>query len=370
MSTPKPSKLINPMVTMQTSLGAIYLELFKNKVPTTVNNFLTYAHQNFYDNTIFHRVIENFMVQGGGYTARPFEEKKVGSPIVLESKAGLHNFQATVAMARTAEANSATSQFFINLKNNFFLDYASVKNPGYAVFGKVLAGFDVAQAMVKVELFPESTQPFEDVVIRATEITQFYAKARDQYTLTFNGSDYLIGSGKSAKVIELTDSLQFKDKKLWLSPESGSVKGTDNSDFIFGNTENNIIDGSLGDDEINGLSGSDELTGGTGSDRFYLSTTFSSTNIDTITDFETGIDTILISKSILGKAYRSSPKTLADDFISSTNPIAVDKTDRFLYNNETGVLSFDADGSGDIEAIAIVILTGAPQLSANDLMIW
>jgi peptidyl-prolyl cis-trans isomerase A (cyclophilin A)/peptidyl-prolyl cis-trans isomerase B (cyclophilin B) len=357
------------MVTMETTLGTIYLELFKNKVPTTVNNFLAYAHQNFYDNTIFHRVIENFMVQGGGYTARPFEEKKVGSPIVLESKAGLHNFQGTIAMARTTEANSATSQFFINLKNNFFLDYASAKNPGYAVFGKVLTGFDVAQAIAKVELFPESTQPLEDVVVRSTEITQFYAKGRDQYKLTFNGTDYFIGSGKSAKVIQHIDSLQFSDKKLWLSTESGSVVGTEYSELIFGNSDKNIIDGGLGDDEINGLEGNDQLTGGQGEDRFVLSTVFSGSNIDTITDFESDADTIVISQSLLGKAYRSKPKTLVNDFISDTNPMALDKTDRFLYDKQTGVLSFDADGSGVIEAVVMVILTGAPQLEATDLVI-
>ena len=369
MSTPTPSNYANPMVTMHTTLGDIYLELYKTKVANTVNNFLNYCHQHFYDNTIFHRVIDNFMVQGGGYTARPFVEKTVGSPIALETKAGLHNFQGTIAMARTSEANSATSQFFINLKNNFFLDYASVKSPGYAVFGKVLVGLEVAQAMTRVELFPDSTQPKEDIIITSTDVTQFYAKARDKYTLTFNGTDYLIGSGSSTKAIVNIDSLQFLDKKLWLSPTAGSVTGTTNGDLIFGSAEDNIIDGGEGHDEMNSLAGADQLTGGSGDDRFVFSTNFSSTNIDTITDFVSDTDKLVFSKSILGKVYNSTPKTLAADLVVSADPKASDKTDHLLYNTNTGALMYDVDGSGSGAAVTVVILTGHPTLAATDILI-
>ena len=370
MTIISPKNYNNPMVTLNTSMGDIYLEVYKTKAPITANNFLSYCYQHFYDNTIFHRVIDKFMIQGGGYTVRPFEEKKVAAPIVLESKLGLHNFTGTVAMARTAEPNSATSQFFINLANNFFLDYASVKNPGYAVFANVLNGMDVAQAIAKVELFPESTQPKEDVAILSTDITMFYKNIRDKYILSHDGTNYVMGSGTSSKPLTQLDSLQFKDKKLWLSPTIGSVTGSDQHDLIFGDQEDNVITGGLGDDEINGMAGSDQLTGSAGSDRFIFSTSFSLANLDVISDFEPSTDVIMFSKNLLGSAYKSVPKTLASDLVMGPAPQASDKTDHFLYDTITGLLSYDPDGNGNAQAIPVVTLTGHPDLSANNLVIF
>ncbi|HIP52809.1 MAG TPA: peptidyl-prolyl cis-trans isomerase [Chromatiales bacterium] len=131
-------------VRMQTTMGVITLELDPAKAPKTVKNFTTYAKEGFYDGTIFHRVIPDFMVQGGGYTP-DMKRKETHAPIPNEADNGLKNDRGTIAMARTSDPHSATAQFFINLKDNDFLNFRS-KDPrgwGYAVFGKVVDGMDV-----------------------------------------------------------------------------------------------------------------------------------------------------------------------------------------------------------------------------------
>ena len=136
-----------PQVTLTTSAGAITLELDPATVPTTVNNFLSYVNSGFYANTLFHRVVPGFVAQGGGFTTGMVQKTGLSAPIALESNKGLSNLRGTVAMARTGVADSATSQFFINLVDNTFLDYQSASNPGYAVFGTVVQGLSVADAM-------------------------------------------------------------------------------------------------------------------------------------------------------------------------------------------------------------------------------
>jgi peptidyl-prolyl cis-trans isomerase A (cyclophilin A) len=132
-----------PRVTLQTSLGAIVLELQPDKAPATVANFLQYVQEGHYAGTVFHRVIPNFMIQGGGYTAN-MQDKPTRAPIALESRNGLRNVRGTIAMARTSVPNSATAQFFINTQDNPFLDQpTSQDGHGYAVFGRVVSGMDV-----------------------------------------------------------------------------------------------------------------------------------------------------------------------------------------------------------------------------------
>jgi cyclophilin family peptidyl-prolyl cis-trans isomerase len=139
-----------PVVQLALSQGNISLELDPVKAPITVNNFLNYVNSSFYSNTIFHRVINDFVIQGGGYSAgtqNPVAKTPTQQPIVLESNVGLSNLRGTLAMARTGEPNSATSQFYINVVDNPSLDYKSDQEPGYAVFGKVTAGLDVVDAI-------------------------------------------------------------------------------------------------------------------------------------------------------------------------------------------------------------------------------
>lgn len=137
----------NPTVELRTDLGVIVLELFPKKAPITVENFLRYVDSGFYDGTIFHRVIPDFVIQGGGLTY-DFQNKPTLSPIKNESDNGLKNTIGTLSMARTSNPDSATSQFFININDNAHLDPQGGR-PGYAVFAKVISGFDVLDKIVK-----------------------------------------------------------------------------------------------------------------------------------------------------------------------------------------------------------------------------
>ncbi len=136
-----------PQVALVTSLGSMLLELDPAKAPVSVNNFLDYVRQGFYTNTLFHRVIAGFVVQGGGFTTGLVKKPGQAAPIALESNNGLSNLRGTLAMARTSDPNSATSEFFVNLVDNLFLDYRDSANPGYAVFGTVVQGMGVADAI-------------------------------------------------------------------------------------------------------------------------------------------------------------------------------------------------------------------------------
>ena len=141
---------MNPKVELHIAgEGVVTLELDQQKAPKTVANFLDYVKKGHYDGTIFHRVINGFMIQGGGFT-RDMQQKPVNAPIKNESTNGLKNDNYTVAMARTNVRDSATSQFFINVKDNAFLNYAGEGNPGYAVFGKVVEGTDTVDKIKAV----------------------------------------------------------------------------------------------------------------------------------------------------------------------------------------------------------------------------
>ena len=147
----------NPVVVMKTSLGTIEIELYPDKAPATVENFLRYVKEGHYDGTIFHRVIKGFMIQGGGFDA-DMKQKSTHEPIKNEADNGLRNEPGTIAMARTADPHSATAQFFINTVNNQGLNYRSkdARGWGYTVFGKVISGMDVVQA---IENTPTGSKP-------------------------------------------------------------------------------------------------------------------------------------------------------------------------------------------------------------------
>jgi peptidyl-prolyl cis-trans isomerase B (cyclophilin B) len=142
----------NPVVVIKTSLGDIRVELFEDKAPATVKNFLRYADEKFYDGTIFHRVIDDFMIQGGGF-GPDMRKKDTHEPVKNEASAELKNDRGTIAMARTNIVDSATSQFFINVKDNASLNHKdnTPQGFGYAVFGKVIEGMDVVDKIKKVE---------------------------------------------------------------------------------------------------------------------------------------------------------------------------------------------------------------------------
>jgi peptidyl-prolyl cis-trans isomerase B (cyclophilin B) len=162
------------MVIMRTTFGEIKLELDAERAPKTVANFLMYAREGFYDGTIFHRVIDNFMIQGGGFDTN-MQQKPASEPIENEADNGLKNDTGTVAMARTMEPHSATAQFFINVKDNDFLNHSgkTMQGWGYAVFGKVVEGQDVID---KIRAVPTTSRgghqdvPQDPVIIEAVEV--------------------------------------------------------------------------------------------------------------------------------------------------------------------------------------------------------
>ena len=170
--TPAPAK--NPVVLMETTLGNVKIELFQKEAPISVKNFLDYVNSGFFSNTIFHRVIPNFMIQGGGFEPG-MKQKDTQAPIKNEADNGLKNDNYTVAMARTNDPNSATSQFFINVKNNDFLNHSSktAQGWGYAVFGKVTEGLDVINEIKKVptgRAGHHSDVPLTPVVVESAEV--------------------------------------------------------------------------------------------------------------------------------------------------------------------------------------------------------
>lgn len=164
-----------PLVKVQTNMGDFVLELNPKAAPKTVENFLTYVKSGFYKNTLFHRVIPNFMIQGGGFVSG-MEEKDTRKAIALESRNGLSNLRGTIAMARTSDPNSATSQFFINVRDNHFLDASQAQDGyGYAVFGRVISGMQTVDAIARVKTHSVGYYddvPIRDVIIRNMTVTK------------------------------------------------------------------------------------------------------------------------------------------------------------------------------------------------------
>jgi len=162
------------MVKLHTNHGVITLQLDAEKAPVTVKNFLEYVNSGFYNGTIFHRVIGNFMIQGGGFEPG-MKQKKTNAPIKNEAANGLKNDKYTVAMARTGDPHSATAQFFINVKDNDFLNYPGQDGWGYCVFGKVVEGREVVDAIRNVKTGNRSGSqdvPLEDVIITSAEVVK------------------------------------------------------------------------------------------------------------------------------------------------------------------------------------------------------
>jgi cyclophilin family peptidyl-prolyl cis-trans isomerase len=170
----------NPVVSMKTTYGDIAIELYPDKAPETVDNFLTYVDGKFYEGLIFHRVIPTFMIQGGGFT-KEMARKEPNTSIKNEADNGLSNMRGTIAMARTGDPHSASSQFFINVKDNKALDFKSKSNGqtwGYCVFGKVIAGMDVVDEIRQVKT--TSKDGYNDVPVEPVVITKVYRLGKDE----------------------------------------------------------------------------------------------------------------------------------------------------------------------------------------------
>ncbi|WP_414691748.1 peptidylprolyl isomerase [Noviherbaspirillum sp.] len=164
----------NPQVALKTNMGEIVLELYPEKAPKSVANFLQYVKSGHYNGTIFHRVMDNFMIQGGGFD-QDMAQKPTQAPIENEAKNGLKNDALTVAMARTGNPHSATAQFFINVSNNSFLNYPGQDGWGYAVFGKVIKGADTVEKIKAVKTGNKGMHqnvPLQPVVIQSATVVK------------------------------------------------------------------------------------------------------------------------------------------------------------------------------------------------------
>jgi peptidyl-prolyl cis-trans isomerase A (cyclophilin A)/peptidyl-prolyl cis-trans isomerase B (cyclophilin B) len=165
----------DPQVELKTSAGTVVLELYPDKAPKTVENFIQYAKDGFYDGTMFHRVIAGFMIQGGGFTT-DFKQKQTRAPIRNEAETGLKNATGTIAMARTPDPHSATAQFFINVADNAMLDFKfpTEQGYGYCAFGKVVKGMDVVERIAKVATGPgpatHGDVPVKPIVIESVKV--------------------------------------------------------------------------------------------------------------------------------------------------------------------------------------------------------
>ncbi|MBM4166602.1 MAG: peptidyl-prolyl cis-trans isomerase [Ignavibacteria bacterium] len=186
-TAPKVQPPPSPVVVMETSMGTVEIELYPEHAPKTVANFLSYVNEKYFDGTIFHRVINNFMIQGGGFT-KDFKEKETKPSVENEADNGLKNEVGTIAMARTNEPHSATSQFFINVKDNAFLNF-SAKTPqgwGYCVFGKVTSGMEAVNKIKAVKTGTKQFEthgqkvPFQDVPTQEVVIKSVRLKEQNQ----------------------------------------------------------------------------------------------------------------------------------------------------------------------------------------------
>ncbi|WP_457642880.1 peptidylprolyl isomerase [Persephonella sp.] len=170
----------DPVVVIKTNMGDIYVELYPDKAPKTVENFLTYVKEGFYNGLIFHRVVKGFVIQGGGFDKELNYRKPTHPPVENESNNGLSNVRGTIAMARTSDPHSATTQFFINLVDNTYLDYG--KNPqkwGYTVFGRVVKGMEVVDEIAEIPVMNVGWMlnvPVRPVIIEKIEVVKEFKK--------------------------------------------------------------------------------------------------------------------------------------------------------------------------------------------------
>ena len=288
---PRGTWQVKPEITMVTSKGTVVFQLEPNAAPFSVVNFLAYANGGFYNNLLFHRVVPGFVVQGGGFQSSGDQKDVWYSPIPLESNNGLTNLRGTLAMARTSEPNSATSQFYVNLVNNSGpspagLDYGNSANPGYAVFGKVKTGLSVVDAIARVATDSNGV-PSTNVLIKSTQqtatgvvysktgqvlVSAIESKATWEYSLDA-GQHWTAGSGSSLTLA--TGAYEARDFQVRQKDVAGNVSkiarpGTDivvnaGSAFV-GTSIRDVLNGTAGNDNLYALGGNDVLNAGAGAD--------------------------------------------------------------------------------------------------------
>ncbi len=307
----------NPRVTFATSMGNVVVELMPNAAPATVLNFLAYTNTGFYKGLLFHRIVPDFVVQGGGFSGGLVQKLPFYNPIILESTNGLKNARGTLAMARSDNPNSATNQFFVNLVNNPDLNFKNANNPGYTVFGKVVLGMSVIDKIASVAISDRGGfqgLPVKNVVLKSvTETTtgvvhdkssvvlvgSIESGARWQYT-TDSGKTWTTGikTGKTAYTFKLAEGayeandilvrqidragnissvartgasvVAFAGTAIIGHAGANALKGTNGNDTMFGLAGNDNLTGGAGNDKLDGGSGRDLMIGGNGNDTYIV----------------------------------------------------------------------------------------------------
>jgi cyclophilin family peptidyl-prolyl cis-trans isomerase len=305
----------SPRVTMNTSLGNVVFQLAPNDAQYTVVNFLAYVNTGFYNNLIFHRVVPGFVIQGGGLTGWLREKAPFYTPIALESDNGLSNNRGTIAMARTSDPNSATSQFFVNLVRNTELNFQNNNEPGYAVFGKVVSGLSVIDKIGRVAIGDRgglSDVPLKNVIIKSATVSSTGTIHNKTGIVTVGGVEFgasweystdrgkTFTAGKTTGpfrfklaegpyeandiVIRATDAagnvsrlgrtgasvVAFAGKAILGDANANVLKGTKSADNMFGLAGKDTLSGGLGNDRIDGGSGIDTMIGGRGNDTYIV----------------------------------------------------------------------------------------------------
>jgi cyclophilin family peptidyl-prolyl cis-trans isomerase len=286
--------LVDPQVTLQTSLGTVVLELNPEQAPISVANMLAYVDSGFYDNTLFHRVIPGFMVQGGGLTAGLVSKTPTYGAITLESNNGLSNLRGTIAMARTNAADSATTQFFINQVDNTFLNYSSAATPGYAVFGRVVSGLPVIDIIAQVATTsagPYANVPVSNVTITSIRQTLAGSSSVDAGTLAVSGLEagaqwsYSLDSGSTWSVG--TGSSLIVPGGIYAA-NAIQIRQTDAAGNISASTGKLTSALVVNNDILTAGAGNETLAGGAGDDRYIVSA-----RTNTVTEFANeGNDTV------------------------------------------------------------------------------
>jgi len=304
----------DPRVTVTTSKGSFVVELEPNSAPVTSINFLAYVNTGFFNNLLFHRVIPGFVVQAGGFTSGLNRREPTYPPLPLESNTSLSNTRGTLAMARTTDPNSATSQFFVNLANNSAdLDYVSNSNPGYAVFGRVVSGMSVIDKIAQVATTSRGgfdDVPTRDVLITGTTTSRTGVVHSKNGVVLVGGvernADWAYSSDGGQTWTNGTTSFEFKltagaykaaDVRIRQTDAAGNVSvagvtgasivvragaailgdaranvlnGTAKNDYMFGLAGRDTLKGNGGHDNLDGGSGNDTLIGGVGNDTYHV----------------------------------------------------------------------------------------------------
>jgi len=350
--------LTNPQITMVTNHGTAVIELYPQQAPMTVANLLAYVDADFYDGTMFHRVIPDFMVQGGGFNNTGHYLNPMYAPISLESNNNLSNLRGTVAMARSSAPNSATTQFFVNLVDNTFLNYRNETSPGYAVFGEVISGMSTFDAIAQVETTTvgsyenvpltlvettsvELTQTGSSVVNIGATITLSGLESGAVWSYSLDsGAHWSTGSGHSFELplgqytesdiqVKQTDTAGNTSTTSVLTSAvvvQAAITGTDESNDLIGTAGDDLIIAHGGNDVIVSGSGRDAIDGGSGTDTIGFPSSISDFSIVASSD-NTAITHVLSSGSValLTSVERAVFSDFIVNFTIQTKAAAIDE---------------------------------------------